>query len=111
MSVNDKGICTCWSQSYLSDQTQIVSVNGASSAPAALKLRCPTGVSAWSYSLFPFTHPISEVASYHSLSHHGFSDDSQLYKYGNFSQLPEIIHSTQSRISDVKAWVTNNQLQ
>ena len=30
---------------------------------------------------------------------------------GNITQLPEIIHSTQSCISDVKAWMTNNQLQ
>ena len=47
----------------------------------------------------------------HSLSHHSFSDDNQLYKSGNITQLPEIIHSTQSCISDVKAWMTNNQLQ
>ena len=55
-----------------------------------------------------YTHPISGVVSYHSLTHHGFSDDNQLYKSGNISQLFEIIHSTQSCISDVKAWVTNN---
>ena len=49
--------------------------------------------------------------SYHSLSHHSFSDDNQLYKSGNITQLPEIIHSTQSCIPGVKAWMTNNQLQ
>ena len=60
-----------------------------------------------------YNHPISEIVSYHSLSHHSFSDsdDNQLYKSGNITQLPEIIHSTQSCISDVKAWMTNNQLQ
>ena len=58
-----------------------------------------------------YTHPISEIVSYHSLSHHSFSDDDQLYKCGNITQLPEIIHSTQSCRSDVKALMTNNQLQ
>ena len=58
-----------------------------------------------------YTHPISEIVFYHSLSHHSFSDNNQLYKSGNITQLPEIIHSTQSCISDVKAWMTNNQLQ
>ena len=58
-----------------------------------------------------YTHPISEIVSYHSLSHHSFSDDNQLYKSGNITQLPEIIHSTRSCISDVKAWMTNTQLQ
>ena len=55
-----------------------------------------------------YTHPISEIVSYHSLSHHSFSDDNQLYKSDNITQLPEIIHSTQSCISDVD---DNNQLQ
>ena len=40
-----------------------------------------------------------------------FSDDNQLYKSGIISQLPQIIHSTRSCISDVKAWMTNIQLQ
>ena len=58
-----------------------------------------------------YTDPISEIVSYHSLSHHSLSDDSQLYKSGNVSQLPDIIHSTRSCISDEKAWIPNNQLQ
>ena len=58
-----------------------------------------------------YTHPISEIVSCHSLSRHSFSDDNQLYKSGNITQLLEIIHSAQSCISDVKAWMTNNQLQ
>ena len=28
-----------------------------------------------------YTRPISEIVSYHSLSHHSFSDDNQLYKF------------------------------
>ena len=59
---------------------------------------------------FLYIHLISEIVSYHSLSHHSFSDDNKLYKSGNVSQLPEIIHSNQSGISDIKAWMTNNQL-
>ena len=54
---------------------------------------------------------LSICPSYHSLSHHSFSDDSQLYKSGNITRLPEIIRSAQSCISDVKAWMTNNELQ
>ena len=58
-----------------------------------------------------YTHPISEIVSCHSLSRRSFSDDDQLNKSGNITQLLEIIHSTQSCISDVKTWMTNNQLQ
>ena len=58
-----------------------------------------------------YTHPISEIVSYCSLSHQSFSDDNQLYKSGNVPQLSKIIHSTQSCVSDAKAWMTNHQLQ
>ena len=88
-----------------------LSVSGASSAPAALNFGVPQG-SVLGPTLFAlYTHPISEIVSCHSLSHHSFSDDNQLYKSGNITQLPKIIHSTQSCISNVKAWMTNNQLQ
>ena len=97
------GTALSWFQSYLSDRTRVVSVNGASSAPVASSVGPILSVL--------YTHPISEIVSYHSLSHHSFSDNNQLYKSGNITQLPEIIHSTQSCISDVKAWMTNNQLQ
>ena len=90
-------------QSYLSDRTHV--------APAALNVGVPQG-SVLVLSLFVlYSHPISEIVSFHSLSHYIFSDDNQLYRSGNVSQLPEIIHSTQSCISDVKAWTTNNQLR
>ena len=98
-------------QSYLPDRTQVLSVNGASSAPAALNFGVPQGSVLGPILFVLYTHPISEIVSYHSLSHHSFFDDNQLYKSGNITQLPEIIHSTQSCISDVKAWMTNNQLQ
>ena len=105
------GTALSWFQSHLSDRTQVVSINGASSAPAALNFGVPQG-SVLGHILFVlYTHPISEIVSYHSLSYHCFSDDNQLHKSGNITQLPEIIHSTQSCISDVKAWMTNNQLQ
>ena len=91
----------------------IASVKGASSAPAALNFGVPQGSVLGLILFVLYTHPISEVVSYqyHPLSHHSFSDGNQLYKSGNITQLPEIIHSTQSCISDIKAWMTNNQMQ
>ena len=100
----------CLGFSHTSDRTQVVSVSGASSAPAALNFGVPQGSVLGPIFFVLYTHPIYVIVSYHSLLHHSFSDDNQLYKFSNITQLPEIIHSTQSCISDVKAWMTNNQL-
>ena len=80
-----------WFQSYLPDRTQVVSVNGVSSALAALNFGVPLGSVLGPILFVIYTHPISEIVSYHPLSHHSFSDDNQLYKSGNITQLPEII--------------------
>ena len=65
------------------------------------KLRCPPGVSVWSYSLCPL-HPSYFWNCVLSLSFTSqFLWWQPAYKSGNITQLPEIIHSTQSCISDV----------
>ena len=89
------GTALSWFHSYLSDWIQVISVNGVASTPVALNFHVPQG-SVLSPILFVlYSHPISEIVSYHSISHHCFSDDNQMHKSSNISQLPEIIHSTQ----------------
>ena len=48
-------------QSYLSDRSQVVSVNRASSAPAALHVGVHQGLGAILFVLY--THPVSEILS------------------------------------------------
>ena len=93
----------------------LLSLSNSKSPPfvvsAILNFGVPQGTVLGPILFVLYTHPISEIVSYHSLSHHSFSDENQLYESGNITQLTEIIHSTQSCISDVKARMTNNQLQ
>ena len=84
------GTALSWFQTYLSDRTQVISVNGASSAPMALNFGVQQGSVLGPVLFVLYTHPTSEIVSYHSLSHHSFSDDNQLYKSGNITQLPEM---------------------
>ncbi|WP_419616858.1 reverse transcriptase domain-containing protein, partial [Thiolapillus sp.] len=58
-----------------------------------------------------YTQPLSKIIQHHSLYHHSFSDDNQLYISANLAQLQEIIRTSQSCISDVQAWMHNNKLQ
>ena len=65
----------------------------------------------WPYSLCALYSTTLRHCTHHSLSHHCFSGDNQLYKSGHISQLQDIIQSTQCCISDLKDWMTNIKLQ
>ena len=47
----------------------------------------------------------------HSVIRHSIADDLQLYMSAPSDRISELLHSTQSCISDVKAWATANMLK
>ena len=91
-----------WFQTYLFDRTQVVSVNGNSSPPSVMKFGVPQGSVLGPILFVLYTQPLLDIVHHHSMSHHSFSDDNQLYKSGHISQLLNIIQSTQCCISDLK---------
>ena len=100
-----------WFTSYLSDRTQTVSVNGSKFLPALLHYGVPLGSVLGPILFVLHTQPLSKIIQHHSLYHHSFSDDNQLYISTSLPQLQEIIRTSQSSISDVQAWMHNNKLQ
>ena len=50
-----------------------------------------------------YTQPLSKIIQHHSLYHHSFSGDDQLYISAHLAQLQEIIRTSQLCISDVQA--------
>ena len=55
-----------------------------------------------------YTHPISEIVFYHSLSHHSFSDDNQLTNLATLLNFLKLF--IQLNLVSLM-WMTNNQLQ
>ena len=51
---------------------------------------------------------LSAIIDSHSIIHHSFADDLQLLMSAPPDRISELLHSMQSRISDVKAWATAN---
>jgi hypothetical protein len=58
-----------------------------------------------------YVQPLSGIIASRDVSHHAYSDDTQLYKSGSISQVEEICSSVSRCISDVRSWMTENKLK
>ena len=58
-----------------------------------------------------YIKPLSAIIDSHSIIHHSFADDLQLQLSAPSYRISELLHSMQSCICDVKAWVTANMLK
>ena len=58
-----------------------------------------------------YIKPLSAIIDSHSIIHHSFAGDLQLQMYAPPDRISELLHSMQSRISDVKAWANANMLK
>ena len=58
-----------------------------------------------------YIKPLSAIIDSHSIIHHSFADDLQLQMSAPPDRISELLHCTQSCISDVKAWASANMLR
>ena len=88
-------------RSYLSDRTQIVTVNGLRSDEAPLSLGVPQGSVLRLVLFVLYTKPPFELIKKHSIQHYAFADDNQLYKETVPDQIQTTIETMQNCITDV----------
>ena len=60
---------------------------------------------------YMYIKPLSAIIDSHSIIHHSFADDLQLQMSAPRDRICELLHSTQSCISDAKAWASANMLK
>ena len=58
-----------------------------------------------------YIKPLFVIIDSHSIMHHSFADDLQLQVSAPLDKISELHHSTQSCISDAKAWATAKMLK
>ena len=100
-----------WFHSYLFDRSSSVSICGLSSDPSPLRFGVPQGSVLGPILFVLYTQSIASIVQCHSLSHHSFSDDNQLYASGPLANLPVLISSSQACVSELKVWMTQNKLK
>ncbi|KAK7477996.1 hypothetical protein BaRGS_00030754 [Batillaria attramentaria] len=82
--------------------TKVRSCLVARMLPAPLRIGVPQGSVLRPVLFYLYVHPLLSIVDSHSMSHHGYADDTQLYKCSRVSQVPAIIQDVSNCISDVK---------
>ena len=100
-----------WFSSYLTDRTHYVSLCNHCSDFAPVHSGVPHGSVLGPMLFTMYIKPLSAIIDSHSIIHHSFPDDFQLQMSAPPDIISELLHSMQSRISDVKAWATVNMLK
>ena len=100
-----------WFSSYLTDRTHYVSLSNHCSALTHVHSGVPQGSVLGPIRFTMFIKPLSAIIDSHSIIHHSFADDLQLQMSAPPDRISELLHSVQSCIGDVKAWVSANMLK
>ncbi|KAK7096607.1 hypothetical protein V1264_005883 [Littorina saxatilis] len=105
------GPALAWFESYLTDRTQAVLVDGQRSAPAPLVFGVSQGSVLGPVLFIMYTKPVSALIQNHSVSNQSFADDTQLYKPSSPAETHAAIQTIQTCILDVKSWMVENKLK
>ena len=96
-----------WFSSCLTDRTHYVSLSNHCSAFAPVHSRVPQGSVLGPILFTMYIKPLSAIIDSHSIIHHLFAVDLQLQMSAPPDGMSELLHSTQSCMSDVKNSVKN----
>ena len=97
--------------SILTCKVQVVIINEVKPSPSLLTCGVPQGSVLGPVLFILYTQPLSDVISHHSVSHHMFADDTELYKSDSPYEAFTLARTIESCISDVKVWVVQTKLQ
>ncbi|PFX15880.1 52 kDa repressor of the inhibitor of the protein kinase [Stylophora pistillata] len=103
-----------WLQSYLSNRTQYVSVDGGTFTKHDLKCGVPQESVLGPILYLLYTSPLSDIVEKFNLSYHFYADDSQLYLSFQPTVLGDrdlAVSSIESCVNEINHWMMVNRLK
>lgn len=108
-----KGLALKWFVSYLTNRKQRVVINNNTSEAHSLQCGVPQGsvLGAILYTLY--TQPLSDIITNHSVLHHSYADDTQLYLQCDHTEsaLASATVTLEDCLIHVNKWMACNSLQ
>ena len=104
-------VALSWFESYLSDGTQSVMVEGLKSTPIPLVFGVPQGSVLGPVLFSLYSQPLPDVISYHSCDYHKYADDTEISDSAPPSDFTSAQSNIQSCISDTLPWMRSNKLK
>jgi hypothetical protein len=105
------GTALDWLTSYLTSRTQRVRLDGYLSSVVDLPFGVPQGSVLGPLLFTLYTTPLSHVISDHSIPHHLYADDSQLYISFESQDSAISLNNLQLCLASVQRWMTANKLK
>ena len=105
------GAVLSWFQSYLSNRTQIVSINGCASDPVDVVFGVPQGSVLGPVLFVMYTKPLLSIIDNLSISNQSFADDTQIYSSSSPSDVQSAVNDLQSCIMDIREWMCESKLK
>ena len=108
------GICgkpLSWFKSYLHGRSQSINLSGTLSSSFDLPYGVPQGSVLGPLLFTLYTTPLSKIIDSHSVSHHLYSDDTQIYTSFDFENSKHSLTVLQNCLSHVQSWMHLNKLK
>ena len=101
----------CKFESYLSDRTQSVVVDGLMSIPIPLVFDVPQGSVLGPVQFTLYSQPLSDVIACHRCDNHKYADDTEISDSAPPSDFTSAQSNIQSCISDTLSWMQSKKLK
>ena len=107
-----QGTVLNWFRSYLVGRSFSVLINDLKSSNNVLDFGVPQGSVLGPVLYIMYTYPIGQIIrKYEDLSFHMYADDTQLYGSVFLENMPGLLDSMQSCVSELNIWMRSNKLK